>query len=288
VGALGAREHRMEVRQSVHSDHFRTLDTAGLRRELLVEGLFVPDQMALTYSHVDRIIVGGAMPVSQPVTLDADLARQIGAEYFLARRELGLINIGGPARVQVDGEDFTLERCEALYVGAGTRELGFRSDDPSHPAKLYLNSAPAHCAFPSRKITLEEASPATLGQAGTSNRRTIYKFIVPGVVQSCQLTMGMTMLDEGSVWNTMPCHTHERRMEVYFYFDMAPDAVVFHLLGRPNETRHLVVRNEQAVISPSWSIHSGVGSRSYTFIWGMVGENQTFDDMDPVAMTDLY
>jgi 4-deoxy-L-threo-5-hexosulose-uronate ketol-isomerase len=217
VGALGAREHRMEVRQSVHSDHFRTLDTAGLRRELLVEGLFVPDQMALTYSHVDRIIVGGAMPVSQPVTLDADLARQIGADYFLARRELGLINIGGPARVRVDGEDFTLERREALYVGAGARELNFRSDDPSHPAKLYLNSAPAHYAFPSRKITLEEASPATLGQAGTSNRRTIYKFIVPEVVQSCQLTMGMTMLDEGSVWNTMPCHTHERRMEVYFY-----------------------------------------------------------------------
>ncbi len=278
----------MEVRQSVHSDHFRTLDTGGLRREFLVEGLFVPDEISFTYSHVDRIIVGGAMPVRQLLTLDAGVARQIGAEYFLARRELGLINIGGPAQVQVDGEQFALETREALYVGAGARELSFRSTDPDHPAKLYLNSAPAHCAFPHRKITLEQASPTTLGQANTSNRRTIYKFIVPEVVKSCQLTMGMTVLDEGSVWNTMPCHTHERRMEVYFYFDMAPDAVVFHLLGKPNETRHLVVRNEQAVISPSWSIHSGVGSRSYTFIWGMVGENQTFDDMDPVAMTDLY
>ena len=278
----------MEVRQSIHSDHFRTLDTVGLRREFLVEGLFVPDKMALTYSHVDRIIVGGVMPVRQSVAFDAEVARRIGAEYFLARRELGLINIGGPARVQVDGEDFALETREALYVGAGTREVSFRSVDADHPARLYLNSAPAHCAFPSRKITLEQASPATLGQAKTSNRRTIYKFIVPDVVKSCQLTMGMTVLEEGSVWNTMPCHTHERRMEVYFYFDMLPDAVVLHLLGRPNETRHLVVRNEQAVISPSWSIHSGVGSQRYAFIWGMVGENQTFDDMDPVAMADLY
>jgi 4-deoxy-L-threo-5-hexosulose-uronate ketol-isomerase len=278
----------MEVRQSVHSDHFRTLDTGGLRSEFLVDGLFIPDEISFTYSHADRIIVGGAMPVRQWVTLDTSLARQIGAEYFLARRELGLINIGGPAQVQVDGEPFALETREALYVGAGARELGFRSLDPAHPAKLYLNSAPAHCVFPHCKITLEQASPATLGQANTSNRRTIYKFIVPEVVQSCQLTMGMTVLEEGSVWNTMPCHTHERRMEVYFYFDMAPDAVVFHLLGKPNETRHLVMRNEQAVISPSWSIHSGVGSQSYTFIWGMVGENQTFDDMDPVAMTELY
>lgn len=258
----------MEIRQAVHGDHFRTLDTEGLRREFLVEGLFVPDQIALTYSHVDRIIIGGAMPVSQTVTLDVGLARQIGAEYFLARRELGLINIGGPAEVQVDGERFALATREALYVGAGARELNFRSDDPAHPARLYLNSAPAHCSYPHRKIALEQASPATLGHASTSNRRTIYKFIVPDVVQSCQLTMGMTVLEEGSVWNTMPCHTHERRMEVYFYFDMMPDAVVFHLLGKPNETRHLVVRNEQAVISPSWSIHSGVGSQSYTLYLG--------------------
>lgn len=278
----------MKIRQSLHSDHFRTLDTVGLRREFLVEGLFIPDRMALTYSHMDRIIVGGAMPVRQSVAFDADVAQRIGADYFLARRELGLINIGGPARVQVDGERFELATREALYVGAGARDVGFHSVDADRPARLYLNSAPAHRAFPSRKITLEQASPTTLGQTKTSNRRTIYKFIVPEVVKSCQLTMGMTVLEEGNVWNTMPCHTHERRMEVYFYFDMPPDAMVLHLLGKPNETRHLVVRNEQAVINPSWSIHAGVGSQSYAFIWGMVGENQTFDDMDPVAMTELY
>ncbi|MFZ1326141.1 MAG: 5-dehydro-4-deoxy-D-glucuronate isomerase [Candidatus Contendobacter sp.] len=278
----------MEIRQAIHSAHFKTLDTSALRREFLIERLFAADRIALTYSHVDRIIAGGAMPVGQPLAFDEALAKQIGAAFFLARRELGLINIGGPARVQVDSEFFELASREALYVGAGAREVIFHSLDPQQPAKLYLNSAPAHCAYPHRKITLEQASPATLGDAATSNRRTIYKFIVPGVVQSCQLTMGMTVLEPGSVWNTMPCHTHERRMEVYFYFAMEPDAVVFHLLGRPDETRHVVVRNEQAVIAPSWSIHSGVGSQNYTFIWGMVGENQTFDDMDHVAMTDLY
>lgn len=277
----------MEIRQPMHSAHFKSLDTAEMRREFLVQDLFKPDQMALTYSHIDRIVVGGAMPVRQPVAFDANLARQIGAAHFLARRELGVINIGGRARVRVDGEHFELATREGLYVGAGARDIAFDSVDAAEPARLYLNSAPAHRAYPHRKITLEQASPTALGQAKTSNRRTIYKFIVPEVVQSCQLTMGMTVLEEGSVWNTMPCHTHERRMEVYFYFAMAPDAVVFHFLGRPEETRHLVVRNEQAVIAPSWSIHSGVGSQNYTFIWGMVGENQTFDDMDHVAMTDL-
>ena len=278
----------MDIRQSIHSAHFKTLDTGELRREVLIERLFIADEITLTYSHTDRIIVGGAMPVQQSVAFDAGLARQIGADYFLARRELGLINIGGPARIQVDDEDIELAPREAFYVGAGAKNICFNSLEPSDPAKLYFNSAPAHRSYPHRKITLEQASPTPLGDAKTSNRRTIYKFIVPDVVQSCQLTMGMTVLEPGSVWNTMPCHTHERRMEVYFYFAMPPDAVVFHLLGRPDETRHVVMRNEQAVIAPSWSIHSGVGSQSYTFIWGMVGENQTFDDMDHVAMTDLY
>lgn len=278
----------MDIRQSIHSAHFKTLDTGALRREFLIERLFVADQITLTYSHIDRIIVGGAMPVQRSVGFDAGLARQIGAASFLARRELGLINIGGHARIQVDDEDVELAPREACYVGAGAKDIRFHSLEPSNPAKLYFNSAPAHRAYPYRKITLDQASPTTLGDAKTSNRRTIYKFIVPDVVQSCQLTMGMTVLEPGSVWNTMPCHTHERRMEVYFYFAMPPDAVVFHLLGRPDETRHVVVRNEQAVIAPSWSIHSGVGSQSYTFIWSMVGENQTFDDMDHVAMTDLY
>lgn len=278
----------MDTRQAIHSAHFKTLDTTGIRHELLIDQLFMPDQMCLTYSHVDRIIVGGALPISQPVAFDAALAKQIGAEFFLARRELGLINIGGPAQITVDAESFAVANREALYIGAGARVVEFHSLDPQQPARLYFNSAPAHCSYPHRKITLEQASPAALGEAKTSNRRTIYKFIVPDVVQSCQLTMGMTVLEEGNLWNTMPCHTHERRMEVYFYFAMEPEAVVFHLVGQPHETRHVVVRNEQAVISPSWSIHSGVGSQSYTFIWGMVGENQTFDDMDHVAMTDLY
>lgn len=278
----------MDTRQAIHSAHFKTLDTAGIRRELLIDQFFIADQMCLTYSHVDRIIVGGAMPVSQPVAFDIALAKQIGAEFFLARRELGLINIGGAARVLVDGEWFDIAPREALYIGAGAKIVEFHSRDPQQPAKLYLNSAPAHCTYPHRKITLEQASPTTLGATKTSNRRTIYKFIVPDVVQSCQLTMGMTVLEEGNLWNTMPCHTHERRMEVYFYFAMEPEAVVLHLVGQPTETRHIVVRNEQAVICPSWSIHSGVGSQSYTFIWGMVGENQTFDDMDHVAMQDIH
>jgi 4-deoxy-L-threo-5-hexosulose-uronate ketol-isomerase len=243
----------------------------------------------------DRDLPGNEFILSVPVQFALGRLARRTVEHHLEATGADVLNHGRPvdnlAAIEVDILFLTLpERGvgRQLQRGAGARELGFRSLDPDHPAKLYLNSAPAHCAFPHRKITLEQASPTTLGQATTSNRRTIHKFIVPEVVQSCQLTMGMTVLEESSVWNTMPCHTHERRMEVYFYFDMAPDAVVFHLLGRSNETRHLVVRNEQAVISPGWSIHSGVGSRSYTFIWGMVGENQTFDDMDPVAMTDLY
>jgi 4-deoxy-L-threo-5-hexosulose-uronate ketol-isomerase len=277
----------MEIRQPIHSDHARTLDTAGLRRQFLVEDLFQPDRATLTYSQIDRIIVGGILPVSAPVRFAPELGRHTGTDFFLQRRELGLINIGGAARVTVDGEVFEIGAREALYVGQGAKDLGFESVDPAQPAKLYFNCAPAHTRYPTRKVTQAEASPETLGSAETSNRRTIYKYLVPDVLPTCQLLMGLTQLEPGSLWNTMPCHTHDRRMEVYFYFDMAADAVVFHMLGQPTETRHLVVRNEQAVINPSWSIHSGVGTRAYTFIWGMVGENQVFKDMDHVAMTTL-
>ena len=277
----------MQIRQPVHSEHARTLDTEGLRRHFLVEALFVPDQATLTYSQIDRIIVGGIHPVSQPVRFAPELGRHTGTDFFLQRRELGLINIGGDAVVEVDGKRYEVAGREALYVGQGARELEFRSADPARPAKLYFNSAPAHTHYPHRKITLAEASPETLGDAKTSNRRTIHKFIVSDVLPTCQLLMGMTQLEPGSLWNTMPCHTHDRRMEVYFYFDMSAEAVVFHMLGEPTQTRHLVVRNEQAVISPSWSIHSGVGTQAYTFIWGMVGENQVFKDMDHVAMSTL-
>ncbi len=277
----------MEIRQPIHSDHFKTLDTEGLRKHFLVDGLFKADEATLTYSQIDRIIVGGIMPVSRAVTFAPELGRFTGTDFFLQRRELGLINIGGAARVVVDDQTFDLEPREALYVGQGAQRLEFTSVDAAQPAKLYFNCAPAHTSYPTRKITLAQASPETLGSSETSNRRTIYKYLVPNVLPTCQLLMGMTQLEPGSMWNTMPCHTHDRRMEVYFYFDMNENAAVFHMMGEPTETRHVVVRNEQAVISPSWSIHSGVGTQAYTFIWGMVGENQVFHDMDHVPMTSL-
>ncbi|MNS21525.1 4-deoxy-L-threo-5-hexosulose-uronate ketol-isomerase [compost metagenome] len=277
----------MQIRQSIHSDHAKQLDTQGLRREFLVEEIFTPDQLTMTYSHIDRIVFGGIMPVHGILGFSDELGKTFGVSYFLERRELGLINIGGPALIIVDGTTFEIGNAEALYVGLGARELSFASIDASQPAKLYYNSAPAHMNFPTRKVTREQASPSTIGEAATSNRRTIYKYLVPDVLPTCQLVMGMTQLEEGSLWNTMPCHTHERRMEVYFYFNMQEDAAVFHMMGKPDETRHLLVHNEQAVISPSWSIHSGVGTQAYTFIWGMVGENQVFGDMDHVAVKDL-
>ncbi|MFM5190870.1 5-dehydro-4-deoxy-D-glucuronate isomerase [Aeromonas media] len=277
----------MQIRQSIHSDHAKQLDTQGLRREFLVEEIFTPDQLTMTYSHIDRIVFGGIMPVQDPLAFSDALGKTFGVSYFLERRELGLINIGGPGVVVVDGIPFEIGNAEALYVGQGARELSFVSVDAMQPAKFYYNSAPAHVSFPTRQVTQAQASPSTLGEAATSNRRTIYKYLVPDVLPTCQLVMGMTQLEEGSLWNTMPCHTHERRMEVYFYFNMQDDAAVFHMMGKPDETRHLLVHNEQAVISPSWSIHSGVGTQAYTFIWGMVGENQVFGDMDHVAVRDL-
>ncbi|ORM53720.1 5-dehydro-4-deoxy-D-glucuronate isomerase [Pantoea conspicua] len=277
----------MNVRQSIHSDHARQLDTDALRREFLIETIFTADNYTLTYSHIDRIIIGGVMPVNNPVTIGDEMGKQLGVSYFLERRELGMINIGGPGLVEVDGKRWEIGHEEALYIGKGARNLVFSSLNPAQPAKFYYNSAPAHATFPDKKITLQEASTATLGDPATSNRRTINKFIVPDVLPTCQLTMGLTRLDEGSLWNTMPCHTHERRMEVYFYFDMSEESAVFHMMGEPQQTRHLLVHNEQAVISPSWSIHAGVGTQRYTFIWGMVGENQVFDDMDHVKISEL-
>lgn len=277
----------MDVRQSIHSEHARQLDTAALRREFLIENIFEADRYTLTYSHIDRIIIGGVMPVAASVSFGNEMGKQLGVSYFLERRELGVINIGGPGTIEVDGKVWEIGTEEALYVGKGAQRLSFRSSDAAHPAKFYFNSAPAHSRFPDKKVGKEEAVRTTLGDAATSNRRTINKYLVPDVLPTCQLTMGLTRLDEGNLWNTMPCHTHERRMEVYFYFDMNPECAVFHMMGQPQETRHLLVHNEQAVISPSWSIHAGVGTERYTFIWGMVGENQVFDDMDHVKIRDL-
>ncbi|MDR0805509.1 MAG: 5-dehydro-4-deoxy-D-glucuronate isomerase [Enterobacteriaceae bacterium] len=277
----------MQVRQSIHSEHAKRLDTTELRREFLIEKIFEADQYTMTYSHIDRIIVGGIMPVKKTVTIGAEVGKQLGVSYFLERRELGMINIGGAGVVTVDGQRYDVGNKEALYVGKGAKEVIFSSVDAAKPAKFYYNSAPAHLTYPTKVITRAEVSPQTIGSPETSNLRTINKYIIPDVLPTCQLTMGMTQLAEGNLWNTMPTHTHERRMEVYFYFDMDDETAVFHMMGQPQETRHILVHNEQSVISPSWSIHSGVGTKSYTFIWGMVGENQVFDDMDHVKVSEI-
>lgn len=277
----------MEIRQAIHSAHAKTLDTQGLREQFLIEELFVKNELKMVYSHLDRNIIGGALPVEESITVPASLSKQTGTDYFLERRELGTINIGGPGVITVDGARHEIGTHEALYIGKENRDIRFESSDPANPAAFYFSCVPAHQAYPTRKVTREEASPQTLGDASSSNRRTIYKYLVPDVLPTCQLLMGMTRLEEGSLWNTMPCHVHDRRMEAYFYFDMADDSLVFHMMGEPQETRHLVVRNRQAVLSPSWSLHSGVGTGSYTFIWAMAGENQTFSDMDHIPMTGL-
>ena len=275
----------MKILYAHHPEDVKTYTTDKLREEFLMEKVFGEDEITLTYSHVDRIIYGGAMPVSKALSLDA--GKELAAKYFLERRELGVINVGGDGTITCDGEVYEIKHKEGIYIGRGTKEVVFASKDSSSPAKFYLNSCPAHTSYPTVKIGREKALARPLGDHATMNKRTIYQFIHPDVLESCQLSMGMTELEEGSGWNTMPCHTHERRMEVYFYFDMAEDTRVFHMMGKPDETRHIVMSNEQAVLSPSWSIHSGIGTRNYTFIWGMCGENQDFDDMDHVAMKDL-
>lgn len=260
-------------------------DTEELRENYLVEDIFKDDQIELVYSHVDRIIFGGIKPVYKELKLEA--GKEMGVDYFLERRELGIINIGGKAIVTIDGTEYELKEKDGLYVGKGNKEVSFKSVNPEEPAKLYINSVPAHKEYETVKIDIEKANPVRLGDNKTLNKRTIYQYVHPNVCESCQLLMGLTMLEPGNAWNTMPCHTHERRMEVYFYFDMDEDTRVFHLMGEPTETRHLVVKNEECVISPSWSIHSGVGTSNYTFIWGMCGENKTFDDMDNIPMDVL-
>ena len=275
----------MEIRNAVHPEHAVLFDTDELREQFLIQELFIPDRFKLIYSYFDRLIVGGICPVA-PLMIDID-EKIIGAPYLLDRRELGVINIGGPGTVAIDNEQIHLDFKDGLYVGMGAKVLAFSSADPNHPAKFYVNCAPAHNRYPTAKVTFKEAEPIELGEAAQSNKRTIRKYIHPDGIKSCQLVMGMTTLEIGSVWNTMPVHTHQRRMEAYFYFGLSEEQVVFHFMGEPTETRHIVVRNEEAVLSPSWSIHSGAGTSNYTFIWGMVGENQTFTDMDAVPMDQL-
>jgi 4-deoxy-L-threo-5-hexosulose-uronate ketol-isomerase len=276
---------RLETRYAHHPDDVKGYGTAALRRHFLVERVFVTGELNLTYSHVDRVVFGGAVPVAQALALEG--GKEFGTPNFLDRRELGVINLGGDGRVRVDGITHALSNGEGLYVGMGVTAVSFESEDPAHPAKLYLMSSPAHAAHPTVHITRASANPRKLGAPETCNVRTIYQYVHPAVCRSCQLVMGVTVLEPGSVWNTYPPHTHERRMEVYLYFGMSEATRVFHFHGQPAETRHIVMANEQAVISPSWSIHSGVGSGPYSFIWGMAGENQTFDDMDGVGPDDL-
>ncbi len=275
----------MEIRYAIHPDQMKLFDTQALRKHFLVEGLFERNRVNMVYSHVDRIIVGGACPAEQGVELK--VTKELGVDFFLQRREMGIINVGSGGTVSVDRKEHVLENKECLYIGMGPRDVIFKSSDSHHPAKFYFNSAPAHAAHPSVRLSMKDVQRLHLGSPEKANVRTINQFIHPSVLKSCQLVMGLTMLEPNSLWNTMPCHTHDRRMEVYFYFDLPEDALIFHLFGEPGETRHLVVRNEQAVICPSWSIHSGVGTSHYSFIWGMVGENQTFTDMDDVPMSAI-
>ena len=286
----------MEVRMSASARDAKNYDTKRLREEFLIDDLFQADEIKLVYSHIDRIITGSAVPVKKTLILEA--GAELRADYFLERREMGVINIGGDGVIAIDGKEYRVAYKEAMYIGKGAKDISFRSNDAANPAKFYINSTPAHMTYPTVLIKPEgeeedgvvivkDENKVELGCLEESNHRVICKYILPGQVQSCQLVMGMTGLKPGSVWNTMPCHTHDRRMEVYLYFELPEDAFVMHYMGEPQETRHIVMRNEQAVISPSWSIHAGSGSRNYTFIWGMAGENQEFTDMDGIRNQDI-
>ena len=275
----------MEIRYACSPEEAKTYETEELRKKFLIEDLFQEDELKLVYSHVDRMIIGSAVPVTKQLILGN--SKELGTEYFLERREMGIINIGGEGEIVLDGMTYSMDNKDGIYIGKGTNQIIFKSNHSTNPAKFYINSAAAHHKYETVKINHKEANPLPQGSKEEANKRTIYQYIHPSVCQSCQLLMGLTMLEEGSVWNTMPCHTHDRRMEVYLYFDLTEEAKVMHFMGEPSQTRHLVIGNEQAVISPSWSIHSGCGTKNYTFIWGMVGENQTFSDMDVVEMKDL-
>ncbi|MBL0738521.1 5-dehydro-4-deoxy-D-glucuronate isomerase [Flavobacterium sp. GN10] len=260
-------------------------DTQQLREEFLIDDLMQEDEVVLVYSHYDRYIAGSAVPVKSDLALET--IDPLKAPYFLERRELGIINVGGSGSVVVEGTTYELGFKDALYIGAGNKEVVFKSDDKSNPAKFYLNSAPAHTTYPTKKVSLAEANKLQLGTMETANHRTVNQMIIGSVVTTCQLQMGMTELKPGSVWNTMPAHVHDRRMEVYFYLDIPQDQAVCHFMGQPQETRHIWMNNHQAVISPPWSIHSGSGTSNYTFIWGMAGENLDYGDMDVCKITDL-
>ncbi len=279
----------MDIRYSTGPNDVKRYTTEELRKEFLIQDLYKPDQVTAVYSHVDRMVTLGCMPVNEKVSIDKgiDVWANFGTHYFLERREIGIFNIGGDGCITVDGTVYELGYKDCLYITRGAKEVLFESADAAKPARFYMVSAPAHTSYETRLLKLADANKRPCGDAKTSNKRVINQFIHPDVLKTCQLSMGMTVLEPGSVWNTMPSHTHERRMEIYMYFEVPEDQVVFHMMGQGQETRHIVMRNEEAVISPSWSIHSGAGTSNYTFIWAMGGENQEFDDMDNIPTQDL-
>jgi 4-deoxy-L-threo-5-hexosulose-uronate ketol-isomerase len=276
---------RIDKRHATHPDQVIGASTAKLRDYYLLDRIFAAGEITLTLSHVERMVVGGAMPTSVPLVLDA--CPELTTGPFLQERELGIINVGGPGRVTAESRAFEMKSRDGLYVPRGAGPVTFESTSASDPAKFYLVSTPAHVRHELVKISIEQAKPMPMGSAATSNERVIYKYVDPEVCRSAQLLLGLTSLKEGSVWNTMPCHRHDRRSETYFYFDMKPDTRVFHFMGEPHETRHIVVANDQAVISPPWSLHSGCGTANYTFIWAMGGENIDYKDLGGVPMDTL-
>ena len=275
----------MEVRDAANAKDVKYYTTDRLREEFHIANLFTKDNIRMVYSHTDRIIVIGMMPVFATLKLEA--GKELAADYFLQRRELGCINIGGKGVITIDGVEYEMNPRDGIYVGMGNKEITFSSIDPDTPAKFYMTSCPAHTSYPTVKIDITKARKVPCGSAADCNKRVINQYIHPEVMKSCQLAMGLTELEVGSNWNTMPCHTHDRRMEVYLYLDMDKNDAVFHMMGEPKETRHIIMHNEEAVISPSWSIHSGVGTRNYSFIWAMCGENQEFTDMDHIETREL-
>ena len=279
----------MDIRYSTNQRDFKRYNTNETREEFLITGLYKPDEIVAVYSHIDRMLTLGCMPVCDTVPIEKgmDIWANFGTKFLLERRELGMFNIGGSGVVTVDGDRYELGYKDCLYVSRGAEKITFMSADKDNPAKFYMVCAPAHKPCKTKLITIADAAKNPIGAVETANKRVIYQFIHPDVVETCQLMMGLTSLDEGCVWNTMPAHTHERRMEIYTYFEIPESNVVFHLMGEPAETRHIVVQNEEAVISPSWSIHSGCGTANYSFIWAMGGENQEFTDMDTISTTEL-
>ncbi len=279
----------MDIRYSANQKDFKRYTTQEVRDEFLIQNLYKPNEVVSVYSHVDRMVTLGCMPTTEKVNIEQglDCMANFGTNYFLERREIGVFNIGAKGIVSVDNKTYTLNNKDCLYVAKGAKEIVFSSEKASEPAKFYMVSAPAHKSYETKLLTLKDAAFKNLGDEKTANKRVIYQYIHPDVLETCQLTMGMTVLESGNVWNTMPSHTHERRMEIYTYIDIPKEHVVMHYMGEPSETRHIVMQNEMAVISPSWSIHSGCGTINYSFIWAMGGENQTFDDMDNIPTSQL-